>query len=151
MQTVRKEVTMHKALIVFLLVAGAAGATLLGGCGRGSGLPSDLIGHLARQGISITPTRVHAPLSSRGGYVVAQHSASVAANIITTFKLQRMTLEDAHWVIERAEGLTGVKEIWGVADRPAQFRLRGGGQFQYFYLIITEDGFMYLVAEYAYG
>ena len=30
-------------------------------------------------------------------------------------------------------------------------RLKNGGQFEYFYLIITQDGFMYLVAEYAYG
>jgi len=142
---------MHKALIVLLLLAGAAGAAMLGSCGRGNGLPEDLIGHLAGLGITITPTRVHAPLSSRGGYVVAQYSAAIAANIVTTFKLQRITPEDAHSVIERAGGLTGVKEIWGLTNRPAQFRLRGGAQFQYFYLIITEDGFIYLVAEYAYG
>jgi hypothetical protein len=148
---VRKEVTIHKALIVCLLIAGAAGATILGGCGRGNGLPADLIGHLARRGITIKPTRVYAPLSSRGGYVVTQYSAAVATSIVTTFKLQRMKVDDVQWVIARAGGLTGVKEIWGITNRPAQFRLRGGAQFQYFYLIITEDGFMCLVAEYAYG
>jgi hypothetical protein len=142
---------MRKALIVFLLVAGTAGATMLGGCGRGNGLPSDLIGHLAGHGITIKPTRVHAPLSSRGGYVVTQYSAVVATNVVTTFKLQRMAVDDVQWVLARAGGLTGVKEIWGITNRPAQFRLRGGAQFQYFYLIITEDGFMFLVAEYAYG
>ena len=136
-------------VLAFLLV----GATILGGCRRGNGLPSELTGHLAAQGITITPVRVHAPLSSRGGYVVAQHSSVTATNIITTFKLQRIAPDDEQWsrTIEQAGGVTGVKEIWGIAGRPAQFRLKNGGQFEYFYLVVTEDDLMYLVAMYAYG
>ena len=128
-------------------------AATLGGCGRGNGLPSDLTRHLARQGIRITPVRVQAPLSSRGGYVVAPYSPEVATNIVATFQLRQIAPEDRQWglAIERAGGVTGAKEVWGITGRPAQFRLKDGGQFEYFFLIVTKDGFMYLVAEYAYG
>ena len=70
-------------------------ATILGGCRRDNGLPSDVTRHLAGQGITITPVRVHAPLSSRGGYVVAQYSPAVATGIVATFKLQRIAPDDA--------------------------------------------------------
>jgi hypothetical protein len=43
------------------------------------------------------------------------------------------------------------KEIWGVSEHPTQFKLKDGGQFEYFYLLVTPDGEMYLFAEYAYG
>ena len=130
-----------------------AAAMMPGGCRRGNGLPSDLTRHLARQGIKITPVRVHAPLSSRGGYVVAPYSSAVAASIVATFKLQQIAPEDAQWsrTIEQAGGVTGVKEVWGIAGRPAQLRLKNGGQFEYFYLLVTADDLMYLVAMYAYG
>jgi len=137
----------------FVLALLLLAAAVLGGCRRGNGLPSDLIRHLARQGITITPVRVQAPLSSRGGYVVAHDSPAVAANIVATFKLQRIAPDDEQWgrVIERAGGAAAVKEMWGIAGRPVQFRLKNGGQFEYFYLIVTQDGFTYLLAEYAYG
>jgi hypothetical protein len=72
---------------------------------------------------------------------------------VATFKLQRIHLEDRQWrwAIDRVGGIGPVKELWGVTGRPVQFKLKNGGQFEYFYLIITQDGFMYLVAEYAYG
>jgi hypothetical protein len=128
-------------------------ASLLTGCGRSNGLPSDLTSHLAQQGIKITPLRVHAPWSSRNGYVVARYAPEIATHLVVTFKLQRIQPDDRQWsrVIDRAGGVGSVKELWGATGRPAQFKLRNGGQFEYFYLIITEDGLMYLVAEYAYG
>ena len=73
-------------------------ASVLCGCGRGNGLPSDLTKHLSDRGIRIAPSRVHAPLSSRCGYIVARNDAKLSADIIS-----------------------------------------------------TEDGLMYLLAEYAYG
>jgi hypothetical protein len=39
----------------------------------------------------------------------------------------------------------------GNGGRPTQFRLKSGGQFEFFYLVVTKDGMLYLVAEYAYG
>jgi transposase len=42
-------------------------------------------------------------------------------------------------------------EAWGVTGRSKEFRLRGGGQFEYSYLIMDQDGRMYLLAEYAYA
>ena len=48
-------------------------------------------------------------------------------------------------------GVAAVKELGGVTGRPAQFKLKDGGQFEYFYLMVTENGLMYLAAEYAYG
>ena len=47
--------------------------------------------------------------------------------------------------------MAGVKEMWGITGRPPQFRLQNGGQFEYFCLVVTGDGLMYLVAMYAYG
>jgi hypothetical protein len=84
---------------------------------------------------------------------VAPYTPEVATNLVVVFKLQKILPDDRqwHWAIDRAGGVGPVKELWGVTGRPAQFKLKSGAQFEYFYLIITEDGFMYLVAEYAYG
>jgi len=128
-------------------------ASILGGCGRGNGLPTELIGHLADRGIKIVPARVHAPFSSRGGYIVAPYDPRIATTIVSTFKLERIEADDLQWrmAIDRAGGTAAPKELWGVAGRPAQFKLKSGGQFEYFYLLITNGGLMYLIAEYAYG
>jgi hypothetical protein len=130
-----------------------AATALLGGCGRGNGLPGDLAAHLSSQGISIRPVRTHAPLSRRDGYLVAKHDPEAAAKIVSTFKLEKITADDHRFqiAVDRAGGLTTVKEVWGASGRPSQFRLKNGGQFEYFHLVITTDGWMYLVAEYAYG
>jgi hypothetical protein len=84
---------------------------------------------------------------------VARYSPESATNLVATFKLEKIYPEDRQWrwAIDRAGGVAAVKELWGVTGRPAQFKLKNGGQFEYFYLIITQDDFMYLVAEYAYG
>jgi len=126
---------------------------ILVGCGRGNGLPSDLIHHLAQAGINITPRRTQASLSSRGGYVVADYSPVVAANIIAQFQLRQVTPGDPQWsmVSQRLGGLSTIKEMWGIGGRPTRFRLQDGAQFEFFYLVVTKDGQMYLVAEYAYG
>ena len=140
---------MHQATHVLALLL----ALILVGCGRGNGLPSDLQRHLAQAGIHITPQRTQAPLSSRGGYVVVDYSPAVATNIINKFQLLQVAPDDRQWgmVIERLGNLPMIKEIWGIGGRPTQFRLKDGAQFQSFYLVITKDGLMYLVAEYAYG
>ena len=79
-------------------------AWLLTGCGRGNGLPAELTSHLAERGITITPSSVHAPLSSRGGYVVARCTPQTVTNIIATFKLVRIQPDDRQWrwAIDRA-------------------------------------------------
>jgi hypothetical protein len=130
-----------------------AGASILSGCGRGNGLPTDLTRHLAERGIKIVPSRVQAPVSSRGGYIVARYDPQIVTNIIATFKLESVRADDRQWrwAIDRTGGTVAPKELWGVAGRPAQFRLKRGGQFEYFYLLITHDGLMYLIAEYSYG
>ena len=128
-------------------------ASMLSGCGRGNGLPTALTSHLAERGIHIVPLRVRAPVSSRGGYIVARYDRRIVTNMIATFKLERIRSDDRQWqwAIDRAEGAVAPKELWGVAGRPAHFRLKDGGQFEYFYLLITDDGLVYLIAEYSYG
>ena len=64
------------------------------GCWRDNGLPGDLTRHLADRGVQITPLRFHAPLSSRGGYVVTRHIPETASNLVATFKLERIQHED---------------------------------------------------------
>lgn len=39
----------------------------------------------------------------------------------------------------------------GCRRQTAAVQTRKQGQFEYFYLLITTDGQMYLIAEYAYG
>jgi hypothetical protein len=128
-------------------------AWLLTGCGRDHGLPAELTSHLAERGIKITPSSVHARLSSRGGYVLARYSSQTVTNVIGMFKLVRIQPDDRQWrwAIDRAGGVGSVKELWGITGRPAQFKLKSGGQFEYFFLLILENGLVYLVAEYAYG
>lgn len=140
---------MRKPHLACILAATA----LLAGCGRGNGLPGDLVAHLGSQGISIRPGRTHAPLSRRDGYVVAKHDPEVASKIVSAFKLEKIAADDRRFgmALDRAGGLATAKEIWGASGRPPQFRLQNGGQFEYFYLVVTADGWMVLVAEYAYG
>jgi hypothetical protein len=130
-----------------------AAASILSGCGRGNGLPTELTSHLAEHGIKIAPLRVEAPVSSRGGYILARHDHQIATNLVATFKLERVQADDRQlrWLIDRTGGSAAPKELWGIAGRPAQFKLKSGGQFEYFYLLITDDGLMYLIAEYSYG
>ena len=122
-------------------------------CGRDNGVSSDLTTHLKAHGIIIQPTRIHAPLSSRAGFLVMRHDARVVAAIVATFRLKQIPLEDPGWasVAQTVGSQIAAKEIWGVSNRPPQFKLEDGGQFEYFYLLVTIDGEMYLFAEYAYG
>jgi hypothetical protein len=137
--------------VVVLMAASVIG--LLVACGRGNGLPGDLTRHLAGRGIQVKPIQSHAPLSGRDGYVIVRHTPTTATNIIATFKLGQVRADDRQFqrVLDRAGGLTTAREIWGAAGRPAQLKLKNGGQLEYFYLLITTDGRMYLLAEYAYG
>lgn len=128
-------------------------AAMLSGCGRDNGLPRDLAGHLAPNGISISAAQTHAPLSGRDGYLMARHDPGIATRIVSTFNLEKITDDDPRWrfALQHAGAIPTAKEVWGASGRPAKFKLKDGGQFEYFYLVITADGWMYLVAEYAYG
>jgi hypothetical protein len=130
-----------------------AAGLFAGGCSRDNGLPKELMRHLTDRGIQITSTRAQAPLSSRGGYIVAAYNAQTVTNIVATFKLEKIESDNRQWrwAIDKAGGAVAPKELWGAAGRPAQFKLKSGVQFEYFYLLITVDGLMYLIAEYAYG
>jgi hypothetical protein len=127
--------------------------TTLIGCARDNGLPADLNRHLADQGIVISPSHTHAPLSSRGGYVVVPSSPQLAVDLIATFDMEEVGPGDPVWnrMSEQAGGTATIEEMWGIGGRPAQFKLEDGGQFEYFYLLLTDGSLMYLVAEYAYG
>jgi hypothetical protein len=126
---------------------------LLAACSRDNGLPADITSHLAARGIVIRPSRVHALLSHRDGYIVAPYELQTAANIVSTFGLEAIQPGSSQWqlAIEHTGGVATPKALWGVSGRPAQFKLKDGGQFEYFYLLIATDGSMYLLAEYAYG
>jgi hypothetical protein len=84
---------------------------------------------------------------------VARYSAQTVTNIVATFKLERIGPENRQRqrAIDQAGGAVTAKELWGVAGRPSQLKLKNGAQFEYLYLLITADGLMYLIAEYAYG
>ena len=116
-------------------------------------MPGDLTDLLKAHDILVQPSRSHAPHSQRGGFLVAKYDAEVAVKIISAFGLKKLPADDPAWGL-RAPAVgapVAVKELWGVSGRPAQLKLKDGAQFEYFYLLVTPDGEMYLVAEYAYG
>jgi hypothetical protein len=135
--------------VASLLLAGL----LLPGCGRDNGMSLDLMLHLNASGIYIQQSRVHAPLSERAGFLVTQYDARVAARIIDTFALEKLPTDDARWLSDtgRMRGQVVAKDVWGAWGRPPKFALKNGGQFEYFYLVVTPAGEMYLFAEYAFG
>lgn len=128
-------------------------SVVLPGCGRGNGLPADIRSHLAERGITIRPSRVHAPLARRDGYIVTRYDPQTSATLIAVFGLERIQPGASQWrlALERAEGVTSPTELWGVSGRPSQLTLKDGGQFEYLSLLVTTDGWLYLLAEYAYG
>jgi hypothetical protein len=149
---------MKKTLLKMLPIRHLAAALsmmvlLLPGCGRDNGMPGDLTELLKAHDILVQPSRSHAPHSQRGGFLVAKHDSEVAAKIISTFGLKKIPADDPAWSL-RAPAVgapVAAKEVWGVSGRPAQLKLKDGAQFEYFYLLVTPDGEMYLMAEYAYG
>jgi hypothetical protein len=109
--------------------------------------------HLKAGGITIRPVRVHAPASSRAGYVVTIYDAATVAKIVAHLGLKPCAPRDPglRWCLSQ-QGLTvGVKDAWGLTGRPVSLKLCGGGQFEYFYAVLGTDGNLYLLAEYAYS
>lgn len=125
----------------------------LTGCGVNNGLPRDLRTHLADRGIAIRPIREQAPLSGRAGFVVVNPDPALAAKIVSTFGLETVPASDPGWFIAttRLGGSSPVTDLWGAWNRPAQFKLKNGAAFEFFFLAITAAGEMVLFAEYAYG
>jgi predicted small secreted protein len=142
---------MHRIRI--LVAALLLVAFLLSGCGLENGMPRDLTDHLKARDILIQPSRIYAPLSRRGGFLVVPYDAQVAAKIISAFDLKQIPEDDPRWAAtaQTIGATVTAKEIWGASGRPPQFKLKDGGQFEYFYLLVTPDGEVYLFAEYAYG
>lgn len=130
-----------------------AAALLLAGCSMDNGMPKDLAEHLRSRQIVVHPKRVSAPLSSRGGFVAVDYDSATMVRIIRAYDLRQVPLEDPEWVATQKSLEPGLRasQIWGATRRPVQFRLKDGGQFEYFYLVVTPGGEMYLFAEYAFG
>ncbi len=128
-------------------------AVVLSGCSLDNGMPQDLVDHLKARHILVQPTRVHAPLSQRGGFVVTRYDAQVVAAIVSAFSLEPIQADDPHWVTtaQTIGATVAAREIWGVSGRPVQLKLQDDGQFEYVYLLVAQDGDVYLFAEYAYG
>ena len=127
--------------------------TICLGCSRDNGLPQDLTRHLAQNGVTLKITRSHAPLSSRGGYVVMPHHGASAAKIVSSFNLQPVQTNDPNWRQIAGRWTVEAKPtlIFAAAGRPAALTLKNGSQFEHLYLVIMDDGSMWLFAEYAYG
>lgn len=132
-----------------LLLAG-----LLLGCGRDNGLPRDLGALAQAQGLTLRPVRTSAPLNQRGGYVVVRAAGTLTADLVAAFALQPLAADDRGWQLMATHVLgapVATQSRWGIAGRPPQLKLKGGGQFEYLYLLLTPTGELYVIAEYAYG
>ena len=123
------------------------------GCGRRNGLPQDVARHLADNGITLKVTRSHAPLSSRGGYLIAQHDIAAAKKIVSTFNLPPVPTTEPAWQRTAEQWKIAAKPtaIFGATARPTALKLKNGSQLEYLYLVVMDDGTMWLFAEYAYG
>lgn len=134
-----------------LLVLGWA--LVLAGCGRGNGVPDDLVGHLKDGGITLRVISAHAPAANRAGYVVTADNPATVSSIITHLGLKPLPADDPslRWCLTQQAVTVGVKAAWGVTGRPVALKLRRGGQFEYFYLVQGTNGQLYLLTEYAYG
>jgi len=138
-------------LLVYVLIT-------LTGCEERHGLSADIARHFERKGIRIEPLEVHAETWSRSGYVVAKHSPEQVASMVDHFQLAAIVPDSDQ---ERAlkfllstnskSKLAPWVAAWGLNGRPKAFKLQNGGQLEYFYLVVTKDGLVYLFAEYAYG
>lgn len=139
----------HRRLTAALL----ASVVFAAGCGRDNGLPGDLTDLLKSHDILVQPSRTHAPLSQRGGWLAIRYDAQVATGIISTFGLRPVPVDDPDWTHTAQANSVPIaaKEVWGRIGRPPQFKLEDGGQLEYLYLLVTPGGEMYVIAEYAYG
>jgi hypothetical protein len=136
---------LNAALSLFVL--------LLSSCGMGNGIAEDLTAHLKSHGILIQPLRSSAPLNKRNGYVVVEGSKELAYRMSATFDLTKVSVQDADRIVQRQniKDSISIKEAWGASSRPAKFKLKNGAQFEYFYVLLTSKGELYLLVEYAYG
>lgn len=134
-----------------LALALIAISMLLGGCGRGNGLPDDLTAHLTGRGISVRILGFKAPLSSRAGFVFFDPDPDLEVKIIAEFHLKKIEQEDRQFDFIAARIAGKPKALWGISGRPARLKLKNGAQFEYLYLLTTEDGRTYVLAEYSYG
>ncbi|MFO0011205.1 MAG: hypothetical protein ACK553_00520 [Planctomycetota bacterium] len=145
----------HPFLAITLVILAAA---MLTGCERDSALSRDVVRHFERNGIPIEPVKVHQKAWSRSGCVVAEHLPDQVTKIVDSFQLRSIapgTNEEIglkfHLQNHSDVKIASWAEAWGLTGRPKAFGLRDGGQFEYFYLVVANDGFVYLLAEYAYG
>ncbi len=137
--------------ITHLVLVAVGIAALAGGCGWNNGLPYDLMGHLARHGISVRVLGSDAPLRSRAGFVFFNQDPDIEAKIIAEFDLRKIEPNNSAFNVIPALVTGKPKTLWGIGGRPAKLKLKGGAQFEYLYLLTTEDGRTYLLACYAYG
>lgn len=136
---------------IYRILAVLGLAALAAGCGRGNGLPAALRGHLAEQGIVLPAAGSVAPLSSRAGLLYFAGDPALEAAIIAQFDLRKIEAGDPAFRFITGRVSEQPRALWGIAGRPARLKLGNGLQFEYLYLLTTEDGRTYLFAEYAYG
>jgi chemotaxis receptor (MCP) glutamine deamidase CheD len=77
----------------------------------------------------------------------------LVTGMVAKFGLKPLAIGDqsVRWAMSQLGISVAVKDVYGLTGRPVAFKLRNGGQFEYFFLIVAKDGQMYLLAEYAYG
>ena len=141
--------TSRSTIPLALFVIGVA--AVAGGCGRDNGLPGDLTEHLAGHGISLDVLGSQAPLSSRAGLLFFEENPSIEQRIIAELDLESVEPGSEEFESVSTRVVAKPRALWGASGRPAKLKLADGGQFEYLYLLKTEDGRTYLLAEYAYG
>lgn len=135
---------VRNSFVAFLLVVVASS------CTRDNGLPADVTALMASHDITIRASGIHAPLSSRAGFIYIDRNVDVETKIVRAFRLEKVDSGDRRFERYGEQIREAPLAIWGIAGRPASLRLKNGSQFEYLYIVATASR-TYLFAEYAYG
>ena len=134
-----------------LLAIVVIGLSLSAGCVRDNGLPQDVVRLLDGRGAKVEVISANAPLSSRKGTLAVAADTQTRQQIVDGLQLAQIVPSDPRFSALGKDIGSAPAAVWGIAGRPAQLRLHDGSQLEYLYLLTTDDGRTYIVAEYSYG
>jgi len=126
-------------------------AVVLSACGKGNGLPDDLVRLLGSRGIALRMTGYEAPVRSRGGYVYFAQDRKTEEAIVSAFGMKEVEADTKVFSYAAKTVPVAVVRAFLVTGRPDSLKTPSGAQFEYLFLLLSTDGRAYLVSEYAYG
>ena len=130
---------------------GCFACACLGGCSFDNGLPASVEQLLKSKGIDWPIQTSHAGLGTRRATLSLLPNEQAQQKTIDVFELPAIEpdTEQYQWLVQQLH--LRPLAAWGLAGRPAQFRLDNGRQLEYVYALKTSEENMVLLVSYAYG